>query len=230
MDVIPVLDVKGGMVVRARMGRRDQYQPIATPLAATSGPVDVARALLSLHAFPVLYVADLDAIERQGDNRRALQQLKSAFPGVTLWVDSGLADRAAAEAWLSDGLGHLVLGSEALASGDLVRQLAEDARVILSLDFRDHTFEGPAALLQDNDAWPDRVIVMALTRVGSDAGPDLERLEVIRAVAPSRRIYAAGGVRDAADLLALKAAGMAGVLVASCLHDGRVRGADLALL
>jgi hypothetical protein len=37
-------------------------------------------------------------------------------------------------------------------------------------------------------------------------------------------------VRDAADLRALRGSGMAGALVASCLHDGRLRGADIARL
>jgi phosphoribosylformimino-5-aminoimidazole carboxamide ribotide isomerase len=230
MDVIPVLDLKGGNVVRARMGRRDEYWPIATPLSPTSDPVDVARGLLSLHAFPVVYVADLDAITRTGANRAALWRLKAAFPRVTLWVDSGIADHVAAKEWLAHGLGHLVLGSEAQASEDLVRHFATDSRVILSLDFRDQAFEGPPALLENPDAWPTRVIVMTLTRVGSGAGPDLERLRTIQDAASDRHIYAAGGVRDAADLQALKASGIAGTLVASCLHDGRVRGDDLARL
>jgi phosphoribosylformimino-5-aminoimidazole carboxamide ribotide isomerase len=62
MEIIPVIDVMGGVVVRARMGQRDRYRPIATPLSATSDPVDVARGLLAVHAFKTLYVADLDAI------------------------------------------------------------------------------------------------------------------------------------------------------------------------
>jgi phosphoribosylformimino-5-aminoimidazole carboxamide ribotide isomerase len=230
MDVIPVVDLKGGTVVRARMGRRDAYRPIETPLSPTSDPVDVARGLLSIHPFPILYVADLDAIERRADNRRGLARLKAALPGMTLWVDNGIAERAAAQAWLAEGLGHLVLGSEAQASAGLVREFAADARVILSLDFRDRAFEGPAALLDDPDGWPNRVIVMTLARVGSGAGPDLDRLHAIRERAPDRHIYAAGGVRDAADLQALKEAGIAGALVASCLHDGRVRRDDLARL
>jgi phosphoribosylformimino-5-aminoimidazole carboxamide ribotide isomerase len=230
MDVIPVIDLKGGTVVRARMGRRDQYRPIETPLAASSDPVAVARGLLSIHPFPVVYVADLDAIEGRGDNRAALGLLKTTFPHVTLWVDNGSADRAAAEDWLSQGLGDLVLGSETQATSELVRDFAARGRVILSLDFRDRAFQGPSALLEDVGAWPSRVIVMTLTRVGSGAGPDLERLRAIRDAAPERRIYAAGGVRDAADLLALKSAGMAGALVASCLHDGRVGGAEIALV
>jgi phosphoribosylformimino-5-aminoimidazole carboxamide ribotide isomerase len=230
MDIIPVLDLKGGTVVRARMGRRDEYWPIATPLSATSDPVDVARGLLSIHPFPVVYVADLDAIARKGDNQAAVWRLKAAFPDVTLWVDNGLNDRAAAEDWLGRGIGHLVLGSEAQADGDLVRRFAQHQRVILSLDFRDRAFQGPPVLLENADTWPDRVIVMTLARVGSGAGPDLERLCAIRDAAPMRRFYAAGGVRDVADLRVLKASGIAGALVASCLHDGRVSGADIALM
>ena len=230
MDVIPVIDLKGGTVVRARMGRRDQYRPIETPLAPSSDPVAVARGLLSIHPFPVVYVADLDAIAGRRDNRAALGRLKATFPHVTLWVDNGLADRSAAEDWLAQGLGDLVIGSETQATGELVRDFAARERVILSLDFRDRTFQGPSALLEDASAWPRRIIVMTLTRVGSGAGPDLERLCAIRDAAPERRIYAAGGVRDTADLLALKAAGMAGALVASCLHDGRVGSAEIALV
>jgi phosphoribosylformimino-5-aminoimidazole carboxamide ribotide isomerase len=37
-------------------------------------------------------------------------------------------------------------------------------------------------------------------------------------------VIAAGGVRDAADLAALDAAGVPAVLVASALHDGRLAG------
>ena len=71
---------------------------------------------------------------------------------------------------------------------------------------------------------------MTLARVGSGAGPDLDRLRSIRDAAPGKKVYAAGGVRDAADLIALKRAGMAGALVASCLHDRRLSGSDIAAL
>src|SRR6202008_3938749 len=103
MEIIPVLDLKGGTVVHARMGRRDDYRPIRTRLSATSEPVDVARGLLSIHPFTSLYVADLDAIERRSNNRAALERLKDAFPQFTLWVDSGIARLDEAEKWLEAG-------------------------------------------------------------------------------------------------------------------------------
>jgi len=52
------------------------------------------------------------------------------------------------------------------------------------------------------------VIVMTLARIGND--PDLKRLAAIRSIGGGREIYGAGGIRDAADLSALKAAGPSG--------------------
>ena len=230
MEIIPVLDLKGGVVVRARMGERHLYAPIATPLAATSDPLDVARGLLAVHPFATLYVADLDAIEGRGDNSAALRQIKLGCPGLSLWVDNGIADASAAGRWLDAGLGSLVLGSETQADAALVRGLAADDRIILSLDFRGDEFQGPSEILDEPSAWPARVIAMTLARVGSGAGPDVERLAATQRIAAGRRIYAAGGVRDAADLAALARAGIAGALVATALHDGRLGRAEIAAL
>ena len=230
MEIIPVLDIKGGLVVRARMGQRDHYAPIATPLASTSDPLDVARGVLALYPFATLYIADIDAIEGRGDNSDALRRIGLGCPGVSLWVDNGIADAGAAARWLSAGVGSLVLGSETQSDPSLIRGLAADERVILSLDFRGAAFQGPPAILDMPSAWPARVIVMTLARVGSGAGPDVDRLSAVRAVASGRRIYAAGGVRDGADLTALAGAGIAGALVATALHDGRLRRADIDAL
>lgn len=227
MQVIPVVDLKGGLVVRARMGERANYRPIETPLSPTSVPRDVVRGLLSVYPFATLYIADLDAIEASGDNDAVVSELRGEFPHMELWVDRGIADRRAAEDWLGARLGHMVLGSESLADAAVAPHFADDPRVILSLDFRAAAFQGPPPLLAQPDDWPTRVIVMTLARVGSGAGPDLERLRAIRAMAPTRKIYAAGGVRDVSDLVALQGAGIAGALVASCLHDGRLSGRDI---
>jgi phosphoribosylformimino-5-aminoimidazole carboxamide ribotide isomerase len=227
MEIIPVIDLKGGVVVRARMGQRDQYRPIETPLSPTSDPVDVVRGLLSVSAFRTLYVADLDAIERRGDAKTALARVRSAFAQLDIWVDNGLADADAARTFLEEGADRLVLGSEAQADHLLVESLKDDPRVILSLDFRGDSFIGPPSLLATPDIWPRRIIVMTLARVGSAAGPDLERLAAIQTLSARRLIYAAGGLRHAGDLDELKNAGITGVLVASALHDGRLTRADI---
>ena len=223
MQVIPVLDLIEGRVVRAKMGDRDAYRPIETPLSATPDPVDVAGGLMRLGRFATLYIADLDAIRGRGDNFVALARLRQAFPQVELWIDNGAATAATVAA--TERFGVPVFGSESQTDAALVAARPE---ALLSLDFRGQAFQGPPELLTRPEIWPRRVIAMTLHRVGGGAGPDFERLATIRALAGGRQLYAAGGVRDRADLAALKVAGAAGVLVASALHDGRIAPADWA--
>ncbi len=217
--------------MHARRGDRDRYLPIRSSLCRGSDPETVVAALLALHPFASLYVADLDAIQGRGDHGAVLTRLARRFPGLDLWVDGAAATPARALVLLDQGAGTVVVGSETLAAAaDLaaIRAAVADDRLALSLDHRGDSFVGPPELETAAAAWPSRVIAMTLARVGSDAGPDLDRLALVRARAGERRVYAAGGVRSPADLARLAAAGAAGVLLASALHDGRIAAADLA--
>jgi HisA/HisF family protein len=227
MDIIPVIDLKGGHVVLARGGARHLYAPIKTPLAPTSRPHDVVAGFLSLHPFRKIYIADLNAITGVGGHAAIVTALESDFPDLEFWVDSGLATESRAAAWLAQNRGALVIGSENLADLKTAPRLAAEPRRILSLDFRGDDFLGAPALATNPELWPQRVIVMTLTKVGAGSGPDFARLNQIRAHAPAHDLYGAGGVRDVNDLRRLEAAGIAGVLVASALHDGKITAADL---
>ncbi len=229
MEIIPVIDLMGGAVVRARLGLRSTYAPIVTPLSRTSKPADVVEGFLSLHPFRTIYVADLDAIEWRGSHDETIEVLSAAFPAVTFWVDAGLRTGDEARTWLYRHVrARLVLGAESLRDLGVVRELGKDPRVLLSLDFDGERFLGPEALLAAPELWPRRVIVMTLSRVGSHAGPDLDRLAEIMRCAPEAEVYAAGGVRNVTDLRDLQRAGASGVLVASALHDGWLATADIA--
>jgi HisA/HisF family protein len=223
MEIIPVLDLKAGHVVHARQGQRDIYRPIVSRLSPTSDPIDVLAGLLRLHPFTKLYIADLDAIENKGEHAQVIGELARQYPAIEFWLDDGGTAPAAPNA---TGNIRRVTGSESMR--DIGAFRATGAAAILSLDFRGADFLGPPDLLEQPSLWPDCIIVMTLARVGSSDGPDLERLAMIKQRAGARRLYAAGGVRDAADLEALRRAGAAGVLVASALHDGRLSPADLA--
>ncbi len=227
MEAIPVIDLMGGAVVRAQVGDRASYRPLESPLSPTSDPVAVVRGLLTIYPFSTLYVADLDAIERHGDNFPALRRIRAEFPALQMWVDNGAAGLAALDALIGADLGIPVIGSESQRDSKLVAQHRGSRRIVLSLDFRGDAFQGPGEILAEPALWPRRIIVMTLARVGSGAGPDLARLAEIRAIARGCEIYAAGGVRDAADLSALKAAGASGALIATALHERRIVGTDL---
>jgi phosphoribosylformimino-5-aminoimidazole carboxamide ribotide isomerase len=229
MDVIPVIDVRHGVAVAAVRGQRADYQPLATPLAIGSDPAAVARGYAALFTFPLLYVADLDGIEGRGRNAGLASDLAAAVPNTRLWIDDGAAAADAARRIADEGNATVVIGSESLGGpGDVValRALPPD-RYVLSLDFKGDRFAGPVQVLDEAQHWPKAVIVMTLGRVGSGEGPDIERIAAIIARAGGRRVYAAGGVRNRADIEALHAAGAAGVLIATALHAGTIKAGDL---
>ncbi|UIJ72268.1 HisA/HisF-related TIM barrel protein [Aurantimonas sp. HBX-1] len=227
MQIIPVLDIMDGVVVRGAGGDRANYRPIVTPLAPGADPVAVAKGLMSLVDFPAFYIADLDAIEGRAPNAAALADLLEALPRTQFWIDAGVRDRADVERILAVPRQVAVIGSESIADASVATDFAGEARAVLSLDFRGENFLGPAALLDDPAGWPQRVVVMTLAKVGSGTGPDLARLAEIVGRAGGRRVFAAGGVRDAGDLAALRDAGIAGALVSTALHDGRLSPATL---
>jgi phosphoribosylformimino-5-aminoimidazole carboxamide ribotide isomerase len=232
-NLIPVIDLKGGMVVHAHEGRRDEYRPVRSKLAAGAEPKTIAHALLELHPFNTLYIADLDAIQGRGNNREGIRAIRRQCPDLELWVDSGIANDAALTRWLAADLGHPVIGSESLVDADFlltVRARAEEVSAVLSLDYQGDQFKGPQALLDHPERyWPDRVLAMNLHRVGSDQGPDLNLVVDLARRVPGCQIYAAGGVRSVDDLQQAAKAGASGALLASALHDGRIGSSHLAL-
>src|ERR1700677_3216681 len=119
---IPVIDLTGGQVVRARMGDRASYRPLGSPLSPTSDAVDVVRGLLGVFPFPALYVADLDAIQGSGDNSQTLRRIRAAFPSLQVWVDNGVADASALDAFIEADLGTLVIGRESQRDSKLIAQ------------------------------------------------------------------------------------------------------------
>ena len=236
MNLIPVIDLMQGQVVRAVRGNRQAYRPIVSALCASSDPLTVAKILCEHCATRHLYVADLDALLGGPAQVAVLRSLLQALPGLELWLDAGFASAAAAETLRAE-LGAVaervvpVFGSESLASrvelercfGGAVSGANEWASAaVLSLDRRDGHRLDAAGCWEAPALWPKRVIVMTLERVGSDAGPDLETLVSVRFRSPSTFIVGAGGIRDSGDLARAHAAGAGAWLVASALHDGRL--------
>lgn len=189
----------------------------------------MADALLGLYPFDKLYIADLDAIQGKGDNQAVVEALRARHPGIELWLDAGANRPQQVETAVQLGT-TCILASERQSSLEdyLQLQALAGSRSPLSLDYAESGWLGPAALEQHPECWPERLICMTLGQVGSYGGPDYARLRELRARLPQHRIYAAGGLRNAADLEQLAQHGVTGVLVASALHDGKLAVEELA--
>jgi HisA/HisF family protein len=231
MRIVPVLDLKGGIVVHARRGQRADYASLRSPLVEGCEPVAVARALCALSRTTSLYVADLDALAGQPVDEATLAALASV---AEPWVDAAATTPEGAAALHRAGVARNVLGTESIGPDALAEGLlaAHGPPRVLSVDLREDRLISPDPELAGRDpaaAAPlaralgvRELLVIDLARVGTGSGPPLDAVADLAAALPGVAVYAGGGVRDDADLRALESAGAAGALVATALHEGRL--------
>jgi len=241
-----------GEVVRGVAGRRSEYRAIESRLCKSAEPGVVAQSLVKHFQFDQLYVADLDAIAGAAPAWDTYEQIASS--GVRLIIDAGITDVACARklaAYSAAGtpLTGVIAGLESVESPRLLREIVETVgqdRLIFSLDMK----QGEP--LTAADAWramsldeiaatayacgARRMILLDLADVGVGEGVrTLQLCERMRATVWGEnhssgvavQLIAGGGVRGAADLARLAAAGCNAALVASALHDGRLTPADV---
>jgi phosphoribosylformimino-5-aminoimidazole carboxamide ribotide isomerase len=245
MRVVPVIDLKGGMVVHGVAGDRARYQPVHSVLAADAGPATVARAFSDTGVFQEVYVADLDAIAGGLPDRDAVRQI--AGTGLKIWLDAGIdsIDRLRGLASFSerrDILTAVVLGLESLRETVTLRAAIAElgpSRCIFSLDLRDGLAVTRCAAWRHRspteiaaaavDLGVRRMILLDVATVGTNCGPQsLELARRLRADHPHLELIGGGGVRNMDDLASLAAAGFSAALVATALHTGAIRPNDLA--
>jgi phosphoribosylformimino-5-aminoimidazole carboxamide ribotide isomerase len=226
MHLIPVIDLKDGIAVHAKMGLRDQYLPLHTPLCPSFVVENVIAAFLKLYPFKIIYLADLNAITNNGNNDDLISQLLQKYPEITFWVDSGY--QAQPGKFANSTNYQAVLGSECYPDDKLDALKLFEKQFILSLDFSAQQQPlGSLSLFNDAELWPEKVIIMTLARVGSGVGVDVEKLRIYQKIAKNHTIIASGGIRDKTDLETLKNIGIDYVLCASALHAGTIDGADI---
>lgn len=225
MKIIPVIDLKNGEVVHAKLGQRDHYLAINTPLCPSADIYQVIDAFLGIYAFDTFYIADLNAITGLGDHQTLISAVLAAYPQLQFWLDCGYR-----RSYQYPANGLPVIGSESYNDGNIDELKAFTQPFVLSLDFANGAGLGATRLFSEPDYWPDTVIIMTLNRVGSHQGPDLKTLSAYCGAYPNSHFVAAGGVRDSTDLHGLQAIGIHQALIASALHSGAISQADIFAL
>ncbi len=241
MKIIPVIDLKGGQVVRGIAGRRDEYRPIQSQLVQSCDPAAVAAAFAGL-GLREIYVADLDAITGAGPDFTSYWAITQQGP--ELLIDAGAGSRERAETLLAgtDGKCRIIVGLESLpnlsALVEIVGSLGP-TQLIFSLDLMAGEPKTSSPELRELApleiaalAWEfglREIIVLDVAQVGTDSGPSTTELcqKIRRRLGPELRLISGGGIRGLDDLQALAQCGCDAALVASALHDGRITRGDL---
>lgn len=239
MQMIPVIDIRNGITVRAVAGERTRYRPLESRLTTSTEPAEVLKALQNEPGCGVCYVADLDGIEGRNINRCALAEM--ARTGVRILLDAGIESVEEAEQLLGLGIARIVVSSESLPEISCLPgflQVCGSPSVIFSMDLkhgqlmsRDPSIADLSPLELVSEVVRHgiaQIVVLDLAAVGTGTGiPTLELCSEIRQRWPELTVISGGGVTSRSCLESARQAGLDGLLIASALHDGRLKADDL---
>ena len=217
IEVIPAVDVLGTEAVRLHRGAYDAV------VERAAEPADLAARWVDAGARRV-HLVDLDGA-RSGRSRPELVAAVAARVTPTpLQASGGIRSLVDAQALLDAGADRVVVGTAAWPDPTPWLELGE--ALVLALDVRDGRVQSRGwtedAALTFREALARaagaRVLVTAIDRDGTLAGPDLAL--VGEATARGARVLAAGGVRSPADVAALARAGAEAAVVGRALLAG----------
>jgi phosphoribosylformimino-5-aminoimidazole carboxamide ribotide isomerase len=231
--IIPVIDLLEGAVVHAKQGQRQHYQPIISSLTNSYKPLDIVKAFMDIYPFDTLYIADLNAIQKldspMTNHQSIIANNQETLPTLNIWLDAGIRNQKDAKCFQTSNV-RLVVGTESTESmADYKAMLAQHQvhPIVLSLDFMPSGYQGLELFINNSQYWPQDVIVMTLSQVGTQQGIDHTTLQKMTQLANQHRLYAAGGVGNKHDIEQLVTLQVHGALVATALHNKQI---DTALL
>jgi phosphoribosylformimino-5-aminoimidazole carboxamide ribotide isomerase len=229
--IVPAIDLLEGRCVRLEQGDYGRVTRFG------DDPLAVARAFVAQGA-AALHVVDLDGA-RQGRPVHVEAVLALCREtDVPVQVGGGIRVAEDVRRYLEGGAGRVVLGTVAARNtgwmGELIERWGPD-RVAAAVDARQGrvvvegwTESGGVSvdgLLDRLEPTGLRTVVYTDTRRdGTLTGPDVEG--TARIVRRGFRTFAAGGIRTASHLAALRGAGATGAVLGSSLYRGTLTLAE----
>ena len=223
-ELLPAVDVLDGKAVRLERGAYDR-------VAAEGGDPFELIARVAAARPPLVHVVALGAArDGRAPVELARRAVEAAAP-VPVQLGGGVRSVADALALVGAGVARVMIGTAAFGPRpleELVDALGE--RLVVAVDVADGVVRTAgwlessrlttaAALDRCTDAGVGRILCTAIARDGTLAGPDLDLVREARA-GFGRALLAAGGIRNAADVEAVRAAGADGAVVGRALLEG----------
>lgn len=227
MKILPAIDLKDGKVVRLLKGDFDTTHQVA------EDPLAVARVFRESGAQEA-HIVDLDgALDGVRKNAELVRRLAQQG-GLGLELGGGIRTLADLETVFSLGVARAVIGSAAVTDRAFVREavLRYGAKISVGIDAKDgkvrtHGWTVDAgidalAFAQEMEALGvQNIIYTDIETDGTLAGPPLAGLKRLRD-ALHCTITASGGVKDLADVLALRALGVDAAIVGKAFYAGTI--------
>ena len=225
-EVIPAVDVQDGEVVQLVGGERGTGKRYGDPVEAAERWIEAGAR--------TLHLVDLDgAFEGERVNAAAIEAVVESVPDDTgLQLGGGIRTAAGARDLLELGLDRVILGTAAVETPEIVDEIdaTHPGSVVVSLDAKDGEVvvsgwtEGTGLDPAEAAARYEELGAGAILFTNVDVEGQLEGIdrEAVASVVETVDIpvIASGGVASVDDVVALKEAGAAAVVVGTALYEG----------
>lgn len=226
MTIYPAIDLKENRAVRLTKGVMSSAKVYA------ENPAEQAKTFEELGS-QWLHIVDLDgAFAGEPKNRQSIEAIRAAT-AMKLQLGGGIRSEETIRAYLDLGIDRVILGSAAAKDPQWAIQMASRYPVVIGIDAVDgkvatagwaevgHVPATEFAALFKNSG----VLAIITTDVGRDgtlSGVNVDFTLSIKHAFKGETI-ASGGVKDLADLAALKATGeVEGAIVGKAFYEGRL--------
>lgn len=243
MYLIPVIDLLDGQIVHAIAGQREHYAPFEKSRFEFESASDLGQQWIDEFSPRCLYVADLNAIQGNGNNLDQLAELLKLR--IHLLIDVGISNTTDLIEWTSL-LDHCresqpgsprrwspVIGTESIQTLCEFDQLllAVDDQAFVSIDIQNRKILGSAFEKETLDSLLDQisnqginnVILLDLDAVGTGKSSARQLSSALTNKALNMNIFLGGGIRDQLDLESCLSMGYSGALVSTAIHSGQIR-------
>ncbi|MEJ1095056.1 MULTISPECIES: 1-(5-phosphoribosyl)-5-[(5-phosphoribosylamino)methylideneamino]imidazole-4-carboxamide isomerase [unclassified Pseudoxanthomonas] len=232
-QLYPAIDVREGRVVRLAQGdyaRETRYD---------SEPLVVAQ-LYAQQGAQWLHLVDLDAARAGGYTLAPLLREIRATTGLKVQTGGGVRSQQDVADILEAGAQRVVIGSLAVRETQTVLDWIAGfgaERITVALDARQdeagiwrlpvHGWTETAADTLDDlaqrfaDGGLLHLLSTDIARDGMLSGPNFDLYRHLGRIAPTLRVQASGGVREAGDVATARTEGCAGIVLGRALLEGR---------
>jgi phosphoribosylformimino-5-aminoimidazole carboxamide ribotide isomerase len=222
--ILPAVDILDGKAVRLLRGDFGRIEVDA------GDPLELVRRAAATRP-PLVHVVALAAARDGGAPVELAAAAVAAAAPVPVQLGGGVRSPRDAEALVAAGVERVVVGTAAFGETPLRAFVhALDVRLAVAIDVADGIVRTAGwlesselttaeALARCTEAGVATVVCTAIDRDGARGGPDLVLLQEVRERFAGRAL-AAGGIRDAADVEAVRALGLDGVVVGRAWLDG----------
>ncbi len=230
MIIFPAIDIRGGKCVRLEEGRFDRETVFA------ENPVEAARRWVDAGT-DWLHIVDLDGA-RAGKpvNLSVVSEIAKTF-NVKIQLGGGIRTAPTVGEVLAAGINRVILGSVAVRSPELVRQVCSEygERIVIGIDARggEVAVDGweksgmmkvDELALRMKEVGATRIIYTDISRDGMLTGVNVAATLQL-AEKSGLAVIASGGVKGMEDILVLQPltkSGIEGVIIGKALYTGAI--------